>query len=134
MTTVISAPRGACRIAMKFWTSFIHSQSTFNQEHSIQGSNGRLSVSSLGHLDEGKTASLTCVTIFDYGDGLNWSVGCEQITQLLFCGVEIQVPNKNVSHNSIPSGLFAECLGQKSRPDTPEKPKRRSLNGNRLLT
>jgi|KBSMisStandDraft_5_1062788.scaffolds.fasta_scaffold878523_2 hypothetical protein len=86
---------------MKLWTSFIDPYRATVKYLSIQRSNRGVGLSGLRHLDKCDTARLTRVSIDDNCDGFNGSSWRKDISQLLFGHRNVEVPDKNIGHESI---------------------------------
>lgn len=101
MPPVISAPGIVCAIVIKLRAGFVHPDRTPIERHSIQRSNRCLGFGRLRHLDESHTARFAGIPIHDEADGLDDPVPGKQIAQLLLGQSDIEVPNKNISHESL---------------------------------
>lgn len=86
---------------MKLRASFIHVHRTAVKHYSVQGRNGALGFGRLRHLHEGDAAGFARIPVLDDGDGFDGTVGCKQFPQLLLRHRDIQVPDKDVSHEFI---------------------------------
>lgn len=86
---------------MKLRASFIHVHRTAVKHRSIQCRNGALGFGRLRHLHERDAPRFASIPILDDGDGFDGTVGCKQSSQLLLRHRDIQVPDKDVSHEFI---------------------------------
>jgi hypothetical protein len=86
---------------MKFRTSSVHSHRTSIEHLSIQVGNCCFGFRLLCHLDEGDTAWLASIPVLDNRDSFDASMGCKKFSQLLLCHRDIEVPDKNISHEFI---------------------------------
>jgi hypothetical protein len=84
---------------VQFRASFVQSDRAVIQAESIQGLDGRLSLSRVCHFNESETPGSARVTVRNDGDRFNGSVRPEKIFQLRFRGRRIQVSNEDVDHN-----------------------------------
>jgi hypothetical protein len=93
-------------IVIELRAGFVDPDRTPVQRRSIQGSNRCLGFRRLRHLDESNTARFAGIPIHDEGDGLDGPVSRKQIAQLLLGQGDIEVPDKNISHESILPLIF----------------------------
>lgn len=98
---MISALRIVCAIVINLGAGFVHPDRTPIERRSIQRSNRCLGFHRLRHLDESHTARFARIPIHDEGDSLDGPVSRKEIAQLLLGQSDIEVPNKNISHESI---------------------------------
>lgn len=101
MSPMISASGIVCATVIKLRAGFVHPDRTPIERRSIQRSNRCLGFHRLSHLNESHTARFARISIHDEGDGLDGPVARKQIAQLLLGQSDIEVPNKNISHESI---------------------------------
>lgn len=86
---------------MKLRSRFVHIHRTSVKHGSIQCRNSALGFRRLRHLHEGDAAGFARIPVLDDGDGFDGTVGCKQFPQLLLRHRDIQVPDKDVSHEFI---------------------------------
>ena len=86
---------------MKLWAGFVHVHRTTVKHRSIQRSNGALSLRRLRHFHERDAAGLARIPVLHDLNGFDGSVRCKKFPQLLFRHRNIQVSDKNVSHEFI---------------------------------
>jgi len=86
---------------MKPRASFVHVHRTAVEHRSIQCRNSALGFLHLGHLHEGDAPRFARVPVLDDADGFDGTMGCKQFPQLLLCHRDIQVSDKDVSHEFI---------------------------------
>lgn len=103
---MISAPRVVRRIAIKLRACFVHFHRAPIEHRSVQRSNSCLGFQRLRHLDESHTARFARIPVLDDRDGFDGSVGREDVSQLLLCHRDIDVPDKNVNHELIMPLIF----------------------------
>ena len=80
------------------WARLIDSQWALVQEHAVHRLDSLLSVLNLCHLDEGESAPLSGVAVFDNRDRLDCSINSEDRPKLLFRHGRIQIADKDVNH------------------------------------
>lgn len=97
---------------MKLRASFIHVHPTAAKHGSIQCRNCALGFGCLHHLHECDAAGFARIPVLDDGDGFDGTVGCKQFSQLLLRHRDIQVPDKDVSHEFI---LLIDCPKSRDR-------------------
>jgi hypothetical protein len=73
----------------EFGTSFIDNQGAPAVDRTVQGANSISRLSTISHLDERKSARLTCVAIIDGRDCFNGSVRRKQCLKIVFVSGEI---------------------------------------------
>jgi len=105
---MISSIRIAHGISKKLRASFVHVHRAAVKHRSVQCKNGGLGFSRLRHLYERDAAGFAGIPVVDDGDGFDCSVGCKQFPQLLLRHRNIQVSDKDVSHEFIFSLIFAK--------------------------
>lgn len=98
MSPVISAPRIAYWIPTNLRTSFVYVDGPPVKNCSVQRSDSALGFVRLRHLHEGDAAGFPGIPVLDHGDGFDTSVGGKNFPQLLFRHRDVQVSDKNVSH------------------------------------
>ena len=86
---------------MKLRASFVHCHRTAVKHRPGQCRNGALGFHRLGHLHEGDASGFARIPVLDDGDGFNGTVGGKQFPQLLLRHRDIQVSDKDVSHEFI---------------------------------
>lgn len=86
---------------MKLRASFVHGHRTSVEHRPGQCRNSALGFDGLRHLHEGDAAGFARVPVLDDGHGFDCSVGRKQFPQLLLRHRDIQVSNKDVSHEFI---------------------------------
>ena len=86
---------------MKLRARFVHVHRTAVKHGSIQCRNNALGFHRLRHLHEGDAAGFARIPVLDDGDGFDGTVGCKQFPQLLLRHRDIQVSDKDVSHEVI---------------------------------
>jgi len=99
MPAMISAAGIVRPTAIKLGASFVHSHYASIQRRSIQRSYSSLGFRRLRHLDECDAARLAGIPILYDLNGFDHSMSREDISQCLLCHRNIEVPNKNVSHD-----------------------------------
>ena len=109
---MISAPRIAHCISMKLRARFVHADRTAVKHGSIQCRNSALRVRRLHHLHEGDAAGFARIPVLDDRDGFDGPVRYKKISQLLLRHRNIQVPNKDVSHEFILFLIFPKSRNQ----------------------
>lgn len=72
----------------------------------MQRGNSCLRFRRLRHLDESNTARFARIPVLDDSDAFDGSVGREGIAQLLLCHRNIEIPDKEVSHELILPVIF----------------------------
>ncbi len=107
---------------MKFGASFIHGHRTAVKHHSVQRRDRALGFHRLRHFHEGDAAGFARIPVLDNGDGFDGSVSGEHFAQLLLSHRDIQVSDKNVSHEFILVFTFAESRNQERRRDFKRRP------------
>ena len=98
---MISAPGIVRAVVIKLRAGFVHPDRTPIERRAIQRSNRCLGFHRLCHLDESHAARFARIPIHDEGDSLDDPVSREEIAQLLLGQSDIEVPNKDISHESI---------------------------------
>jgi hypothetical protein len=93
---------------MKLRPSFVHIHRTAVKHRSVQGRNGAQGFSRLRHLHECYAAWFARIPVLHDHDGFHGTVGCKQFPQLLLRHRDIQVSDKNVSHEFILLPIFAK--------------------------
>jgi len=83
---------------MKPRASFVHVHGTAVEDRPIQCRNSALSFLRLCHLQEGEAAGFARIPVLDDGDGFDSTVGGKQFPQLLLRHGDIQISDKDVSH------------------------------------
>ena len=86
---------------MKLRASFVHVHRTTVKHRSVECRNGALGLGRLRHLHEGDAPGFACIPVLYDGDGFDGTVGCKQFPQLLLRHRDIQISDKNVSHEFI---------------------------------
>ena len=86
---------------MKLRASFVHCHRTAVKHSPGQCRNGALGFHRLGHLHEGDASGFARIPVVDDGNGFDCSVDCKQFPQLLLRHRDIQISDKNVSHEFI---------------------------------
>jgi hypothetical protein len=87
---------------MKLRASFVHVHRAAVKHRSVQGRNGAQGFSRLRHLHERDAPRFARIPVLHDGDGFDGTVGCKQFPQLLLRHRDIQVSDKDVSHEFIP--------------------------------
>ena len=83
---------------MKLRASFFHAHRTTVEHRPIQCRNCAVDFRRLRHFHEGDAARFARIPVVDDGDGFDGSVGRKKFPQLQLRHRDIQVPDKNVSH------------------------------------
>ena len=86
---------------MKLRASFVHVHWTAVKHRSVECRNNALGFRRVRHLHEGYAAGFARIPVLDDGDGFDGTVGCKQFPQLLLRHRDIQVSDKDVSHEFI---------------------------------
>ena len=110
---MISAAGIACRIGLSLRSRFVHGHGTAIEHRSVQRRNSALGFFRLRHLHESDAAGFARIPVLDDGDGFDGTVGCKQFPQLLLRHRDIQVSDKDVSHEFILLLIFAKSRNQK---------------------
>ena len=97
---------------MKPRASFVHAYRTPVKHRSTQCRNSALRFRRLRHLHEGEAAGFARIPVRDDRNGFDGSVGCKKFPQLLLRHRDIQVSDKNVSHEFILFLIFPEFCNQ----------------------
>jgi len=109
---------------MKLRTGFVHPHSTPVENLSIQRSDGSRGFSGLCHLNKSDTAGLARVPVHDERDGFDGSMDCKSFPQLLLGDRDIQVADKNVSH---------EFVAVADLPENQKRNLQKAISRDRLL-
>ena len=97
-------------------SSFVHARRTAVKHRSIQCRNSALDFPRLRHLHQGYASRFSPIPVRDDRDGFEGSVGCQKFPQLLLRQRDIQVPDENVSHDSIIFLIFPNfCNRERTR-------------------
>jgi len=119
---------------MKLRASFVHAHRTTVKHRSMQCRNSALGFRRLRHLHEGDAAGFARIPVLDDGDGFDGSLGCKNFPQLLLRHRDIQVPDKNVSHEFILFLIFPKSRNQERRRNFKRRSRRNRLSeGSRAL-
>ena len=86
---------------MKLRASFVHVDRAAVHHRSIECSNRTLGFRCLCHFKEGDAARFARIPVFDNADSFDAAVDAEKLAQLLLRHRDVQVPNKNISHEII---------------------------------
>ena len=86
---------------MKLRATFVHVHRTAVKHRSIQCRNSGLGFRRLGHLHESDAPRFARIPVLDDGDGFDGTVACKQFPQLLLRHSDIEVSDKDVSHEFI---------------------------------
>jgi hypothetical protein len=97
---------------MKLRASFVHVHQAAIKHRSVQCRNGALGFCRLRHLHEGDAAGFARIPVLDDDDGFDGTVGGKQFPQLLFRHRDIQVSDKDVSHEFILFLIFPKSRNQ----------------------
>jgi hypothetical protein len=98
---------------MKLRASFVHVHGTGVKHRPIQYRNSALSFRRLCHLHEGEAAGFARIPVLDDRDGFDGTVGCKQFPQLLRRHRDIQVSDKDVSHEFILFLIFSKSRSRR---------------------
>ena len=98
---MISSIRIAHWISLKLRASFVHVHCTTVQHCSVECRNSALGLGRLCHLHEGHAAGFARIPVLDDGNGFDGAMGCKQFPELLLRDCDIQVSDKDVSHEFI---------------------------------
>ena len=111
-TTTAAAPA-----AFRFGARFVHVQGSSADLRSVQSSDCLLSIFRACHLDKSETPRASRVAVGQDADAIDLAVGLEELTQFVFCRIEIQVSHKDVLQASALGGELFDCgrLRQGSR-------------------
>ena len=90
---------------MELRASFVHAHGAAVKQGSIQRRNGALSFRCSRHFHEGDAAGFARIPVLNHRNGLDGPVSCKKFAQLLLGHRDIEVPDINVSHEFIFSGL-----------------------------
>ena len=111
---MIPAARVLHRISIKLRASFIHFHRAAVKGCSIQCRNSAVGFSLLSHFHEGDASGFARIPVLNDRNGFDTSVGDKKVPQLLLCHREIQVPDKDVSHEFILLLIFLKSRNQES--------------------
>ena len=90
-------------IPMKLRASFVHVHRTTVKHRSVECRNSALGFRRFRHLYESDATRFARIPVLYDGDAFDGTVDCKQFPQLLLGHRDIQVPDKNVSHEFISS-------------------------------
>jgi hypothetical protein len=108
-STATSAATEASTPAFGFGPGFVDVDRATADLRTIQSSNCLFAIFVAIHLDEAKAAGAACVAIGQNADALHLSVALKSLPQLVFVGVEAQIPHKNILHASSPALSCWKC-------------------------
>lgn len=97
---------------MKLRASFVYVHRTAVKHRSVQGRNGAQGFARLRHLHERDAPRFARISVLDDGDGFDGTMGCKQFPQLLLRHRNIQVSDKDVSHEFILFLIFPKSRDQ----------------------
>ena len=86
---------------MKLRASFVHLHRATVKHRSVECRNSALGLRRLRHFYESDAPGFARIPVLDDGDGFDGTVGCKQFPQLLFRHRDIQVSDKDVSHEFV---------------------------------
>ena len=86
---------------MKLRASFVHVHWTAVKHRSVECRNSALGFRRVRHLHEGYAAGFARIPVFDDHDRFDGTMGRKQFPQLLLCHRDMQVSDKDVSHEFI---------------------------------
>jgi len=97
---------------MKLRASFVHFHRTTVKHRPIQCRNSTLGLRRLRHFYESDAARFARIPVLDDGDGFDGTVGGKQFPELLFRHRDIQVSDKDISHEFILFLIFPKSRNQ----------------------
>ena len=97
---------------MKLRASFVRGHRTSVEHRSTERRNSCLRFRRVRHLHEGHAAGLPRIPVLDDRDGFDISMGCKKFLQLLLRRGDVEVPDKNVSHEFILLLIFPKSRNQ----------------------
>ena len=97
---------------MKLRACFIYVHRTTVKYRFVECRNSCLRFRRLRHLHEGHAAGLPRIPVLDDRDGFDISMGCKKFSQLLLGRGDVEVPDKNISHEFLLSLILARFRNQ----------------------
>ena len=98
-----AAISAATATALDLGTRFVHVQGASANLSAVQRGDGLVAFFGVAHFNKAKTAGAASVPVGHNADSIYLSMCFEKLAQLVFGGVEVEIPNENV--------LQATCLG-----------------------
>jgi hypothetical protein len=81
-----------------FWARFIHIQRASANLRAVQRGDCLIALFVIGHFDEAEAAGAASLAVGHNADPIYRTEGFENLPEIFFRGIEIQVPHKNVFH------------------------------------
>jgi hypothetical protein len=101
-TTAISSTT----TAFAFRPCLVYVQFTAAELATVEACDGFFAIVVAGHLDKSETARTAGVAVGEDTNPLYLPVGREQLTQLIFCGIEAEVADEYVLHANAPQLIY----------------------------
>ncbi len=87
--------------ALGLWARLVDIERTTSHLGSVQAGDGFLALAIIGHFHEAKTTRLAAVPVGNDGDFVDLPVCPKCLSQIIFGGGEIQIPDVNVFHTCL---------------------------------
>src|ERR1700758_1463342 len=104
-----AATSTATAAALRLGACFVHIQCAPTHLRSVQGGDRLFAILRTRHLHEAKAPRASGLTIRHDGYSVHLAIGFEQLTQLVFRCVEIQISNEDVLHAGASGDELFEC-------------------------